>query len=146
MKFPRHAKIFRGQLDVAPFAAVFFLMLCFVVMGSFLYTPGITVPITPPVADGFSGTDNPTVTMAITATGQFLFDSKIVNDDELKSALQNKVSGSPKSSKPLTLIVIPDKSVTYEVLTKVRVLARDAGIAEVQEGVRPSAYSSKSKG
>ena len=30
-------------------------------------------------------------------------------------------------------------------LTKVRSLARDAGIAEVLEAVRPSAYSMKSK-
>ena len=26
MKFPRNARIFRGQLDAAPFAAVFFLL------------------------------------------------------------------------------------------------------------------------
>ncbi|MGZ4965189.1 MAG: ExbD/TolR family protein [Limisphaerales bacterium] len=145
MKFQRRAKIFRGQLDVAPFAAVFFLMLCFFMMGSLLYTPGVTMQVTPPVADGFSGTDNPTITMAVTASGQFLFDNRVLEEADLKSALMQKVSAAPKSSQGLTLVVIPDKTVTYEVITKIRSLARDAGISEVLEAVTPSAYSMKAK-
>ena len=145
MKFHRRAKIFRGKLDVAPFAALFFLVLCFVMMRSLLYTPGMSVRVSPPIADGFSGTDNPTVTMAITASGQFLFENVVVDDNALRSALQKKVLASPKASKQLTLIVIPDKSVSYDVLTKVRTLARDAGVSEVLEAVRPSAYSMKAK-
>jgi biopolymer transport protein ExbD len=145
MKFPRQRKIFRGQLDFAPFAAVFFLLLAFLLMRQFLYTPGVTLQITPPVADGFSGTDNPTVMMAVTASGQFLFDNQIVDDAGLTAALQKKVLASPKRSKELTLIVVPDKSVSYEVLTKVRALARDAGVSEVLEAVRPSPYSAKAK-
>lgn len=144
MKFQRQAKIYRGQLDVAPFAAIFFLMLCFFMMGSLLYTPGVTMQVTPPVADGFPGTDNPTITMAITASGQFLFDSQVVEEADMKSALQKKVAAAP-NKKGLTLIVIPDKSVSYEVLTKVRSLAGEAGISEVLEAVRPSAYSMKAK-
>jgi biopolymer transport protein ExbD len=145
MKFQRRAKIFRGKLDVAPFAALFFLVLCFVMMRSLLYTPGMSVQVSPPVADGFSGTDNPTVTVAITANGQFVFENAVVDENALRSALQKKVLASPKPSKQLTLIVIPDKSVSYDVLTKVRTLARDAGVSEVLEAVRPSAYSMKAK-
>ena len=40
MKFPRNARIFRGQLDAAPFAAVFFLLVIFMMLGSLVYTPG----------------------------------------------------------------------------------------------------------
>src|SRR5436190_7785611 len=145
MKFHRRAKIFKGRLDVSVFALLFFLLLCFVMMRSLLYTPGMTLEVSPPVADGFSGTDNPTVTMAITGSGQFLFENAIVDDAHLTAALQKKVLASPKASKQLTLIVIPDKSVSYEVLTKVRSLARDAGVSEVLEAVRPSAYSMKAK-
>jgi len=43
MRYPRNAKIFRGQLDVAPFIGVFFLLLLFVVMASLLYMPGLPV-------------------------------------------------------------------------------------------------------
>ena len=145
MKFHRRAKIFKGRLEMTPFAALFFLLLCFVMMRSLLYTPGMTFEVTPPIADGFSGTDNPTVTMAITASGQFVFTNGVVDDNQLRSALQKEVLASPKASKQLTLIVMPDKSVSYDVLTKVRALARDAGVAEVLEAVRPSAYSARAK-
>lgn len=114
-------------------------------MGSLLYTPGVTMQVSPPVAYGFSGTDNPTVTMAITASGQFIFDNHVIEERALKAALQKKIASAPKSPKGLTLVLIPDKSVTYDVLTEVRSLARDAGIAEVLEAVRPSSYSMKAK-
>lgn len=145
MKFQRQVKIFRGQLDVAPFAAIFFLMLCFFMMGSLLYTPGVTMQVSPPVADGFAGTDSPTISLAITANGQFIFDNQVVEERDLQTALQKRIARTPKSSKDLTLVLIPDKSVSYEVLTKVRSMARDAGISEVLEAVRPSAYSMKAK-
>jgi biopolymer transport protein ExbD len=83
--------------------------------------------------------------MAITASGQFLFDNQIVDESALKTALQQKVLASPKKSKELTLVLIPDKSVSYEVLTKVRSMAKDAGVSEVLEAVRPSGYSGKAK-
>jgi len=43
MRFPRNAQIFRGQLDPAPVAGVFFLLILFVLMGFMLYTPGALV-------------------------------------------------------------------------------------------------------
>ena len=45
MRFPRQAKIFRGQLDPAPVAAVFFLLIAFVLLGSLLYTPGVLIEL-----------------------------------------------------------------------------------------------------
>ena len=45
MKFPRNARIFRGQLDAAPFASVFFLLVIFVMLGSVLQTPGVRVDL-----------------------------------------------------------------------------------------------------
>jgi hypothetical protein len=41
MKFPRNARIFRGQLDAAPFAIVFSCLLLFLLLSSLLYTPGV---------------------------------------------------------------------------------------------------------
>jgi hypothetical protein len=41
MRFPRNAKMFRGQMDAAPFAGVFFLLTLFVLLASFTYTPGV---------------------------------------------------------------------------------------------------------
>ena len=39
MKFPRNARIFRGHLEIAPFASVFFLLVIFVSLSSLMYTP-----------------------------------------------------------------------------------------------------------
>src|ERR1035441_8866734 len=65
MKFPRNARIARGQLDVAPFAAVFFLLVIFMLLGSLVYTPGARLQLQLPRADGLAGTDKPTVSVVI---------------------------------------------------------------------------------
>ena len=54
MKFPRNARILRGQLDFAPFASVFFLVIIFVSLGSLVYTPGVRVEV--PRIDGLRKT------------------------------------------------------------------------------------------
>ena len=36
MKFPRSARIFRGHLDIAPFASVFFLLMIFALLGALI--------------------------------------------------------------------------------------------------------------
>ncbi len=42
MRFPHNTKIFRGQLDAAPFVGVFFLLVIFLLFNSGLvFTPGI---------------------------------------------------------------------------------------------------------
>ena len=42
MRFPRTHKAFRGQLDVAAFAGVFFLLALFLAFsGSLIFTPGV---------------------------------------------------------------------------------------------------------
>ena len=59
MRFPHNTKIFRGQLDAAPFVGVFFLLVIFLLFNSGLvFTPG--VPIRLPEADGLPAADNAT--------------------------------------------------------------------------------------
>ena len=60
MKFPRNAKIFRGQFDVAPYAGVCFLILIFLALNtSLVFTPG--VPIELPEGRDLPGVLGPTV-------------------------------------------------------------------------------------
>ena len=69
MKFPRNARIFRGQLDAAPFVSVFFLLVIFVLLfslpGSLLHTAGVRVEL--PVSGNapLPGTDHPTISVAM---------------------------------------------------------------------------------
>ncbi|MFN7140649.1 MAG: ExbD/TolR family protein [Limisphaerales bacterium] len=55
MRFPRNAKIFRGQLDVVPLVGVLFLLLIFILLSSLVYTPGIPFRIDEEVS--VSGTE-----------------------------------------------------------------------------------------
>ena len=125
MKFPRNAKIFHGQLDVAPFAGVFFLLVLFVLLGALVYTPGVMINL--PKAEDLPGTDKPTVAVAVDATGQLYFDNQIITPAALLSRLRSVVRKSPE---PLALLVQADKDVNYQTLVHLSTIARDAGITE----------------
>ena len=123
MKFPRNTRLLRNPLDVAPFAAVFFLLVMFLVLGALLPTPGI--PLQLPVASDLPGTSQPSVAVAVDAGGRFYFANQIVSDAQLKSSLAAAVKNSRA---PLTLVIHADKAATYDQLIRLTLLARDAGI------------------
>jgi biopolymer transport protein ExbD len=123
MKFPRNTRLLRNPFDVAPFAAVLFLLVIFLMLGALLPVPGI--PLQLPVADDLPGTDKPGVAVAVDASGRFYFANQIVSEGQLKS---NLFEAAKKSREPLTLVIHADKTVTYEQLVHLTMLARDAGI------------------
>ncbi len=134
MKFPRNPRIFRGQLDVAPFAAVFFLLALFLMLGSLVYTPGVRLEL--PLADDLPGTDKPAVAVAIDKNGQLYFENRLIEENDLHSRL----SQAAKSSPQLTLVVQADKAVSYDRLVRLTLLARDAGIREALLATLPRAF------
>ncbi len=123
MKFPRNTRLLRNPFDVAPFAAVFFLLVIFLMLGALLPTPGI--PLQLPAADDLPGMDQPSVAVAVDASGRFYFANQIVNEAQLESNLS---VAAKKSREPLTLVIHADKAVTYEQLVRLTLLARAAGI------------------
>jgi biopolymer transport protein ExbD len=125
MKFPRNARIFRGQLDAAPLALVFFLLVIFLMLGSLLYTPGVRLQL--PMAADLPGTDKPTIAVAIDSHGRLFFQNQLVDAPDLTERLRAIVKNSPE---PLTLLLQSDRSVSYEQLLNVTLLAREAGIQE----------------
>jgi biopolymer transport protein ExbD len=127
MKFARNATIFRGQLDAAPFAAVFFLLVIFMMLGSLIYTPGARVNLQLPRANDLPGTGKPTVSVAIDSDGRLYYENQWIEETALRSRLQ---AAAGKSSEPLTLVVQADKSVSHERLLRLMLLARGAGIPE----------------
>ena len=138
MKFPRNATIFRGQLDAAPFAAVFFVLVIFMMLGSLVYTPGARVELQLPRADGLPGTDKPSVSVAIDAEGRLYYENQWIEESELRRRLQEVVR---KSAEPLTLVVQADKAVSYEKCLRLALLARDAGISEALLATMPRPYA-----
>ena len=136
MKFTRTARISRGQLDAAPFAAVFFLVVIFMMLGSLVYTPGARLQLQLPRADGLPGTDKPTVSVAIDVDGRLYFENQWIDEAKLQVRLREAVR---KSAEPLTLVVKADKSVSYETCLRLALLARDAGISEALLAALPRA-------
>lgn len=125
MKFPRNARILRSQLDAAPMASVFFLLVIFVMLSSLVYTPGVHVKL--PVANDLPGADGPTVTVALDANNRLHFANQLITEAGLKLRLREAVQNSPG---PLTLVVQADEAVTHTNLIRLTLLARDAGIRD----------------
>ena len=125
MKFPRNAKILRSPFEMAPFAAVLFLLVIFLLLAALLPVQGLRVQLQPPVAGDLPGIDKPTVAMAVDSRGRFYFKNKIVSEAELRAGLTNAVKNSRE---PLSLVIHADKTVTYDQLVRLTLLARDAGI------------------
>lgn len=134
MKFTRNARLLRSQLDVAPFAAVFFLLVIFMMLGSLIYTPGARVELQLPQGRGLPGTDKPTVSVAIDAEGRLYYENQWIDEKALLGRLREAAS---KSSDSLTLVVQADKRVAHERVIRLELLAREAGIAEALQATLP---------
>ncbi len=139
MKFPRNARIFRGRLDAAPWAAVFFLLVIFLMLATLVYTPGVRVSLQLPVADNLPGTDHPTVPVAIDSEGRLYFENQPIGESQLALRLKARVKDS---NEPLTLVVLADKAVTYDRLVRLTLLARSAGIREALLATLPRPLAS----
>lgn len=134
MKFPRNAKLLRSPFDVAPFAAVFFLLVMYLLLAALLPAPGLSLNL--PTADDsrLPGADRPTVAVAIDANNRVFFSSQLVNETELTAQLRQTAA---RSRGPMTLVIQADKSVAYGELVHVALLARDAGIYNVLLATQP---------
>jgi len=136
MKFPRNEKILRSPFEIAPFAAVFFLLVIFLMLSALLPTAGLQVQLQPPSANDLPGIDQPSVAMAIDSNGSLYFKNQIVTEAQLQSGL----SAAEKNSRaPLTLVIHADKSVSYDQLLHLTLLARGAGITNALLATLPRA-------
>jgi biopolymer transport protein ExbD len=127
MKFPRNARIFRGQLDAAPFAIVFVLLVLFMMLSSLIYTPGVQLQL--PVANDLPGTETPAISVAVDKDGRLYFENQQVEETNLKNSLHAIVTNS---AEPLVVLVHADESVALKTLVHLELLLRDAGVAEAR--------------
>jgi biopolymer transport protein ExbD len=132
MKFPRNARIFRGQLDFAPFASVLFLLVVFVLLGKRLYTPGIQVKL--PAAGNLvlTGPEGPTFSVVVTTNAIYFRDQAVS-----KITLSNQLCAARLDTEPPTLILQVDKDVTEEKWMEIVVLAQRAGITNILHATFP---------
>jgi biopolymer transport protein ExbD len=133
MRFPRNSKIFRGQLDAAPFASVLFVFMTLLLLHpALVFLPGI--PVNLPESVDQPGTTNPKAVVVIDRGGQIYFDSQAIDEPTLKEKLEAAVL---KNKGVLTLVVQADKETRHETLVRLAGLAREVGIREVLLATRP---------
>ena len=135
MRFPHRARIFRGQLDAAPFLGVFFLLIIFLLLNSGLvFMPGVSIEL--PEAVNLPATEGATAVVVVDQRGQFYFENQWCDEAQLRRRLQAAVE---RSREPLTLVVQADKQAYLDVWVKLSVLARSLGIRVMWVAVRPPA-------
>ena len=125
MKFPRSARILRSHFDVAPVAAVFFLLLIFLMLGGLLPVQGLRMHLTPPTTEELPGVSQRTVAMAVDSLGRIYIENQLVTEAQLKNSLTVAVKSGRD---PLTLIIHADKAVTFDELAHLSLLARGCGL------------------
>lgn len=138
MRFPVGVKPFRGQLDVAAFAGVLMLVVVFLLLTRLVYTPGVELKL--PIARDLPGTDRPTVDVAVDDLGRYYYQNQLIAETNLLARLRFAVTNS---SEPLTLVVQADKHATYEILMRLTMLARDAGINDALLATLPAPFASE---
>ena len=123
MKFPRNARVTKGSLEAAPWAAVMFLLVIFIMLGGLLYTPGVHVQL--PITDELPGLDKLPVTVAMDAAGQLYFENqRVTSEAALTNRLREVIQAAPE--KP-ALIVQADTNVSYGNLVRLMQLGRSVG-------------------
>jgi biopolymer transport protein ExbD len=138
MKFPRNAKLLRSPFDVAPFAAVFFLLILFLLLGALMPVPGLSLNLPGAGSASLPGTDKPTVAVAIDSSGRMFFASQMVTENELDRQLRRTVAASRL---PLTLIIQADQSISYGQVVRVALIAGNAGIYNTLLALQPRIVS-----
>ena len=132
MRFPRHTKVFRGQLDAAPYAGVFFLLTLFILLNSsIVFTPGL--PIRLPEATNVPGVTGPTLSIAVDDGSRIYFDNQVTNEERLRQRLRDAVASTPE----VTLVIHADDKVNWATLARLMLLARDAGVKTAMPAMRP---------
>lgn len=140
MKFPRNAKIFRGQLDVAPFAGIFFLLSLMLVFSTLMvYSPGVQIEL-PDLGKGdVPGIRPPVIPVAIDRQGKIFFESQHVPEAEFESRLKEAVQ---KFESPPTLVIQGDLATQLSVISRISHIASQSGITRAHLATKTEPFSS----
>ena len=141
MKFPRNARIFRGQLDASPFVGVLFLVAIFLLLNSSLvFVPGVAIKL--PEAADLPGVTGRTVTVAVDTNRHFYLRDQIIKESDLQVELRK---AALETKERLTLMLLADKTVSADTLVQLAKLARAAGLKEAILVTRQPAAPGRTK-
>jgi biopolymer transport protein ExbD len=127
MKYPRNTRIFRGQLDVAPVACLFFVTAILLFLHSqIVFTPGVRLDLHP-----ITDTKRPSV--YIGADGLFSYAGERMSQSSFEKKLR---SDAEKNTLPTALVLQVDPRVSTNSVNTVRELAAELNIAIEPPGTR----------
>lgn len=136
MRYPRGAKIFRGQVDVAPYLGVLFLLVIFLVMRFYLVHPsGIKILL--PEGGVGSGVTGPKLIVGIDSAGRLFFENQMLDEQQLRVRLASRIQESEKAP---TLLIQADAKVPNERIVQLSALAQDLGITQAALETRPNTF------
>ncbi len=122
MRFPRNAKIFRGQIDAAPFAGLFFMLLLMLLLyGNSIFIPGIRVQLRDQTTPEL---EERTLTVETSGRVTYMGERYEVERFEERLRLQAQAGRLPGR---VRYIVEPKAS--PELVTRVEQFTRELGIA-----------------
>lgn len=140
MKFTRHARPTRASLEAAPWVAVMFLLVMFLLLAGRLHTPGVRLEL--PRADDLPGTDRPNVMVALDAQGRMYFENQLIDEGRLRERLAAAVRAAPERP---TLVIQADRAASYENLVRLNLLARGAGFEDAVLATLPGPFPSPAR-
>lgn len=123
MRYPRNAKIFRGQIDAAPFAGLFFMLVLFVMLfATHVYIPGVRIDLFSPP----SAPEIPARTVKVLASGVATFEGMPYELLELRTLLQDRAQ---VGTLPKRLILDAEPAVPEEQVARFQELLNELGVS-----------------
>jgi biopolymer transport protein ExbD len=130
MRYSRNIKIFRGGVDAAPFASLFFLLVLFVMLFySHTFFPGVPIKL----VDEEPPPEMQSRTVKVHASGNIQFLGTSYDLSGLKNELQSR---SQKGTLPRRLLIETEPTANPRTVTQVENLLKGAGIALKLPGAR----------
>ena len=127
MKYPRNTRIFRGQLDVAPVACLFFVTAILLFLHSqMVFTPGVRLDLHP-------STDSKRPSLYIDGEGLYVYQGDRMSASSFEKRIRNDAE---KNILPSTLALQVDPRVSTNVLNKIQELSAEFSIAIEPPGTR----------
>lgn len=130
MRFSRNMKIFRGQVDAAPFAGVFFLLLLFLLLfNNQVFIPGVRVDLGgKPVAPELTAR-----TIKVLRSGDVQFEGADFTLAQLQAEMQDRAQ---KGDIPSRLIFDAEPGTADKLVNQVQDIISGMGIALKTPGAR----------
>ncbi len=138
MRFPRKVRPFTGQLDVAAFLSVLFLLVLFLLLHSSLApTPGVRIQLPTVAVAGPTSPNGLPLVLVLDQREQAYFERQAVTLEELRGQLTARTHAT---TEPVTLLVQADETVRHAALLRVSAVAMEAGVREVVVATRPPLF------